>query len=272
MSAYLNHFAFEFKTGLRNPSQSFLNYLFPLAFYAMMGLVMTQINPGFKAVLIPAMIVFAAMCGTILGLPSPLVEAREAGIFRSFKINGVPAASILVIPMQSAMIHGLLVCAVIAVTGGPLFGGTEPQNWLYLALLTLATTFTFGAIGTLIGVVSANARATIFYSQGIFLPSMLLGGLMVPLDMLPKSIQPVSALLPTAHAMQALLGAAYGVQTVFNPLTATIVLLSSGVLALGLAVYLFNWDSRNQSRRGHPLMALIALAPYVVFAVAQAMS
>jgi hypothetical protein len=43
-----------------------------------------------------------------------------------------------------------------------------------------------------------------------------------------------------------------------------LVLLSSGILALALSVYLFNWDSKNQSRRGHPLMALIALAPYVI--------
>jgi hypothetical protein len=30
-----------------------------------------------------------------------------------------------------------------------------------------------------------------------------------------------------------------------------------------LAIYLFNWDSKNKTRHGHPLMALLALAPYV---------
>ncbi len=48
MTALANHFSFEFKTGLRNPSALMLNYLFPLGFYAMMGLVMAQINPGFR--------------------------------------------------------------------------------------------------------------------------------------------------------------------------------------------------------------------------------
>jgi len=32
----------------------------------------------------------------------------------------------------------------------------------------------------------------------------------------------------------------------------------------GLAVYLFSWDSRNTARRGHPLLALLFLLPFVV--------
>ena len=47
MSAFLNHFTYEFKSGIRNRSLLLLNYLFPLGFYVMMGLVMTAINPGF---------------------------------------------------------------------------------------------------------------------------------------------------------------------------------------------------------------------------------
>ncbi len=90
MSAFLNHFLFEFKTGLRNSNNLLMNYLFPLGFYAMMGLIMTRIFPGFDQVLIPSMVVFVAMASNILGLPNPLVEMREAGVFRSFKINGVP--------------------------------------------------------------------------------------------------------------------------------------------------------------------------------------
>jgi hypothetical protein len=41
-------------------------------------------------------------------------------------------------------------------------------------------------------------------------------------------------------------------------------LLISGILAFGLAVYLFSWDSRNTTRRGHPLLALLVLLPYVL--------
>jgi len=264
MTAFTNHFTYEFKTGLRNPSLLMMNYLFPLGFYAMMGLIMTKVNPGFTQLLIPAMVVFAAMTSTILGLPGPLVELREAGVFRSFKINGVPVPSILAIPTLTTIFHALIVATIIALTGAPLFGGVAPTNWTAFILVTLVAVFTFGAIGTLIGVVAASSRGTVLYSQLIFLPSMLLGGMMMPISSLPASVRPISMLLPTAHVMQAYTGLAYGQGTVTNPVSALVILAISGVLAFGLASYLFNWDSRNNVRRGHPLLALLVLVPYLV--------
>ena len=264
MTAFLHHFAFEFKTGLRNSTLLFMNYLFPLGVYAIMGLVMTQVNPMFTDGLLPAMIIFVIMGGSLLGLPSPLVEDREAGIYRSYKINGVPAASIVAIPVLTTTFHALIVATIVALTAGPVFGGVMPLHWWPVVWLSVLAAFTCSAIGALIGVVAPDNRATVLLSQLVFLPSMLIGGLMMPLSILPESVQPFAGLLPTAHAMQAFEGLAYARETVFAPTTSVLVLLSSGLIAFGLAIYLFNWDSRNQTRRGHPLMGLLVMVPYVI--------
>lgn len=264
MTAFLQHFTFEFKTGLRNSTLLFMNYLFPLGVYAFLGLVMTQVNPFFVDTLVPAMIVFVILGGTILGLPSPVVEAREAGVYRSFKINGVPAASIVAIPVLTTTFHAMIAAGIVALTAVPLFGAVAPTHWWPIAGVAALMAFTCSAIGALIGVVAANNRATTLLSQLIFLPSMIIGGMMLPLSMLPESVQRFAGLLPSAHAMQALEGLAYGRTTTFAPTASLLILLTSGLLAFGLAIYLFNWDSRNQTRRGHPLMALIALVPYLV--------
>jgi len=58
MTAFTQHFSFEFKTGIRNPGLMLMNYLLPLGFYAMMGAIMVKINPTFGETLIPAMILF----------------------------------------------------------------------------------------------------------------------------------------------------------------------------------------------------------------------
>lgn len=263
MTAFANHFAFEFKTGIRNSSLMFMNYLFPLAFYAMMGVVMTSINPLFRESMVPAMAIFTVTCSTILSLPNPLVESREAGIFRSFKINGVPALSILAIPALSTVFHGLIVSVVITVLAGPLFGAVVPLNWVAFGGVTLLAAFSSAALGALIGVIATEARSTVLFSQMIFLPSMLLGGLMLPTEILPAALRPVAGMLPATYAMQAYQGLAYGQPTVVRPLVAVGVLLSGGVLAFALATFLFSWDSRNASRRGHPVLALLALLPYL---------
>ncbi|MBN2676863.1 MAG: ABC transporter permease [Anaerolineaceae bacterium] len=264
MIAFYNHFAFEFKTGLRNSNNLMMNYLFPLGFYAMMGLVMTRIFPGFDQVLIPAMVVFATMASSLLGLPGPQVELREAGVFRSYKINGVPAISILIIPVLTTIFHTLIVSSIIALSARPLFGGVAPLHIVPFILITLLAAFNFSAISALIGVISTNSRATVLWSQLIFLPSMLIGGMMVPISMLPEGIQPLTALLPSSHAMQAFLGLAYGQPTSFNTTVSIAVLAISLLLAFGLAIHLFNWDTKNKTRRGHPLMALLVLIPYIV--------
>jgi ABC-2 type transport system permease protein len=264
MKAFLHHLSYEFQSGLRSPERILLNYLFPLGFYLLLGALMSQVNPLFPKTMIPALVVFNALAAAILGLPSPLIEARQAGVFRSFKINAVPALSIVAVPTLTTMVHGLISSAVVAVTAPVLFKATPPTNWLGFAAVAVVTMFGVAGIGTLIGVVSQSGQASVLWSQLIFLPSMLLGGLMMPLEILPAGAQRFAVLLPPAHAMQALLGYGYGLPTNLDPLRALVVLLAGGLLAFGLALYLFSWDSQNATRRGHPALALLALVPYVV--------
>jgi len=264
MTAFLNHFSFEFRTGLRNKTLLLMNYLLPLGFYAMMGLIMTEINPLFLETMIPAMVVFAILVATLLGLPDPLVTAREAGILRSYKINGVPAASILVIPALTTALHVLLVTAIITSTAPVFFDAPLPTDWLGFALTVLATAFACAGLGVLIGVISPSSRTTVLWSQLIFLPSMMLGGMMLPYTLLPATARKIAQLLPATQAMNAFRGLGQGLAADFSPQGSLAILATSGVLAFALAIYLFNWDRRNSTQRGHPLLALLALLPYAV--------
>ncbi len=264
MTAFVHHLGFEFRSGLRNSTSMLMYYLFPLGFYALMGVVMVQINPDFGELLIPSMVLVTLMAGTLLGLPGELVEEREAGIFRSFKVNGVPAISILVVPLLASAFHGTIGSAVIALTAGPLFGVTVPTNWVAFILITLLSAFTLGSLAVLIGVVSTSSRATVLWSQLVFLPSMLIGGLMVDLELIPSTVRGFSGLLPSTYAMQAYRGLAYGAETVFDPTLSVLVLAVGGVVAFTLAVSLFSWDRKNSTRRLHPALALLAIVPYAV--------
>lgn len=241
-----------------------MNYLFPLGFYLLMGFVMPEINPLFLETMIPAMVVFAILAATLLGLPDPLVNAREAGIFRSYKINEVPAISILSIPALTTGLHLAIVTVIITFSAPLLFDAPLPVSWFGYVLTFIVTAFACSGIGVLIGVISSSTRSTVLWSQLIFLPSMLLGGLMLPYSMLPDAVQKVAQLLPSTQAMNAFNGLAMGNVADFSPWVSIIILFFSGLLAFGLAVYLFSWDSHNTTRRGHLLLALLAWLPYVV--------
>jgi ABC-2 type transport system permease protein len=263
MNALVNHFSFEFRTGIREKSLLLMNYLFPLGFYILVSLFMGQMNPAFKETMVPGMIVFAITTATILGLRNPLVSARESGIFRSYKINGVPALSILSIPVMTSVLHVIVVSAIITITAPLLFGATLPVNWAAFILVVLVTAFVCAGFGVLIGVISANTRVTILWSQLIFLPSIMLGGIMVPHNILPGVLGKISMLLPATYAMDAFRGLAFIQTSSLNPIVSITILIVSGILTFALASYLFSWDSRNSTRR-RPVLALLALAPFVV--------
>jgi ABC-2 type transport system permease protein len=264
VNAFLNHFSFEFRTGIRNKQLLLMNYLFPLGFYLMMGFVMGAINPVFVDTMTPAMVIFAVLAATLLGIPDPLVNARENGIFRSYKINGVPSISILIIPTLTTMLHLVIVSAIITLTAPLLFDAPAPVNWLNDVLVFAVFAFVMASISVLIGVIAPNSRVTVLYSQIIFIPSILLAGMMFPYEMLPEAAGRIARLLPATQAMNAFKGLAMGGVPDFNPWMSVIILLAGGLLAFGLAVYLFNWDRRNSTRRGHPLLALLFLLPFVV--------
>ena len=264
MSAFASHFSFEFRTGIRDKTLLLMNYLFPLGLYVLLGFLMADLNPDFVPTMIPAMIIIAILSGTILSLPNPLVTAREAGIFRSYKINGVPAISILTIPALTTILHMVVVAVIITATAPLFFNAPPPVNWGGFILFFLLAAFAHAGLGTLISVISSSTRAVVLWSQLIFLPSMLMGGLMIPSSMLPGALGKVGLLLPATHAMNAFQGFAQNQATAFDPLWSVVILLAGGILSFGLANYLFCWDSLNKTRRGHPALALLALLPYAI--------
>lgn len=264
MSAFIHHFSFEFRTGIRNKTLLMMNYLFPIGFFLMMGLVMVGINPIFLETMTAGMTVFAVLAATLLGIPDPLVNARENGIFRSYKINGIPATAIVVMPVLTTMLHLTIVAIIINILSPLLFDAPLPSNWLNYALVFAALAFVMAGISVLIGVIAPNSRVTVLYSQLFFIPSILLGGMMFPYNLLPEAVGKVAQLFPATQAMNAFNGLAMGGTADFNPWGSVAALFASGLLAFGTAVYLFSWDSRNTERRGHPLMALLFLLPFVI--------
>jgi ABC-2 type transport system permease protein len=262
MNAFIHHFSFEFRAGIRHKQLLLMNYLFPLGFYLLMGAILAEINPIFQKDMIPAMVIFTILAATSMGIPIALATARENGIFRSYKINGVPALSILTVSALTTTLHLLITAAVITISAPILFDAPMPVNWLNFVLVFTVTAANCASISVLIGVVSSSSRETILWSQLIFVTSILLGGLMFPHHMLPEVAGKISKLLPATHAMNAFNGLAMGKVADFSPWGSVVVLLLGSLLAFALAVYLFSWDQHNTTRRGHPLLGILSFLPF----------
>lgn len=264
MRAVGRHAAFEFGSGLRNRAMLLLLYLFPLGFFLLGSALMVGVNPFFRDTLVPAMVIFALLAGCLLGLPDPIVSAREAGIYRSFRVHGVPAAAILLLPAAATLVHLALVATVITIAGPLLFDAPPPVRPGAYVGVFLAAGLAHAGLGLLIAVVSASTRATVLWSQLVFLPSVLLGGLMMPSEVIPQGLATVARLLPATHAMNAMRGLAYDQATGWSAAGSLLVLIAGAFVAVALAVWLFQWDRRSEERRAPPILGVLALVPYVL--------
>jgi len=267
MKAFSLHLLIDLKAGLRDKTLLLMNYLFPLGFYIIIGGIMPKLNPGYLPMLIPSMMIFSILVSTILGLPNSLVASRDSGIFRSYKINGVSKLSMLGIPTVSTVLHTIIVIIIILLSAPILFNAKLPQDILGFIIVFIATLIVFSGFAVLIGVVAQNASTTIIYAQALFLPSMLIGGLMFPTSSLPNSITKFGRLLPTTYAMDAYQALANNQVANFDPIISIGILVLSGLISLYLSWYLFRLDSNNTSKAKSNILALGALIPFVATAI-----
>ncbi len=265
MKAFLHHLAYDFRTGIRDRSKLLMYYLFPLVFFILVGTFMTSINPGFRQTMIPAMMVFAFMSSALLSLPGMLVSARETGVLRSLRINGVPSATVLTIPVISTAAHMAVISLIIAFAGARFFGAALPSNLPGFLAAALLSYLAYAGVGVLIGVAASNGTAQILLGQIFYIPSMLLGGLMVPSSMLPPALARVGLLLPATHAMQALTGLGFAGGSV--NWTSVGVLAASAVFSFVLAALLFQWDSRATQPSRKAVAAALGIIPFALAAI-----
>ncbi len=259
MRAYLHHFGYEFRAGVRDRSLMLLNYLFPFVFFVLAGAFMSGINPGFTEYMIPAMTVFAIMSCFLLGMPSTLVSARDAGVFRSYRINGVPGWATLGIPVIANTIHMAAITVIIGIVGSLAMKAELPGRIDIFVLAWILGVAAISGAGALISVISGSSVSATLIAQVVFIPSMILGGLMTPPGALSPVLSRIAYLWPASHIMRVFrLAPGWG--------ASALVLGFGALLALACAAYLYEWDPKNRRAMKYKLVGLAALVPYIIAA------
>ncbi len=239
MNAFFNHLWLQFKMDIRERSTLLIFYLVPLTFYFVMGAVFSSINPSLRQTLSAAMIIFAVTMGAVLGIPAPIVKMRESGVLRSYRIYGIPESAVLLTQAVSAFFHLLIVSVIIFSTAPLLYGADYPQSFSGYFLTILLLLFANIAIGLFIGVAAGSQTAAVMLSQAIFLPTVLLGGIMFPASMLPELLRMLGHLLPATYIMQLFYGLAFRMPTDIGIALSLCAAAGFGVAAAGFAALRF---------------------------------
>ncbi|ARC86487.1 ABC-2 type transporter family protein [Clostridium argentinense CDC 2741] len=262
MKAFINHLFFNLKSGIRDRSLLLMNYLFPIAFYLLIGGIMPKLNPSYGENLIPSMMIFVIIVSTLLGMPNGIVISRNDGIFRSYKINGVPKLSIISIPTISTAIHSIIVTIFIVIIAPILFNVEINFNPLSIIVVFICMYVACSGLALIIGTIADNTSLVVLLAQLIFLPSMLIGGLMLPTSNLPSSLAKAGRLLPTSYAMDLFEALNETGNASFGSGISIAILLLSGLISYVLAIYLYRSDSNYRSKK--LFLGLLSMMPFLV--------
>ena len=198
MRAFLYGVFLQWKLDMRSKTLLITCYIVPLLFFAVMGGIFTSVMPQAKDTLIQSMTVFGVTMGALIGLPPSLVEIYSTDIKKVYKANGVPLYLGLVLTNISAYIH-LFIMSVVLYFAAPLAFNAEipdnPERYFISLAVFIAVSL---SIASIIGLAVKDQAKTSIVSIIVFLPSILLSGIMFPIDLLPKSFQTAGKIFPAS--------------------------------------------------------------------------
>ena len=230
MSAFLYGVSLQWKLDIRSKTLLITCYMVPLLFFAVMGGIFTSVMPEARYTLIQSMTVFGVTMGALIGLPPSLVEIYSSDIKKVYKANGVPLYLGLVLTNISAYIH-LFIMSIILYIAAPLaFNAEIPENpVLYFASLAIFIAVSL-SIASIIGLVVKDQAKTSMVSIIIFLPSIMLSGIMFPIELLPKAFEMAGKIFPASWGYKVMADSTFQLENLL-PL---VVILILAICACGI--------------------------------------
>ena len=196
MNCFLYSLVLQWKLDIRSKSLLVTFYIVPLLFFLIMGGIFTSVMPGMRSTLIQSMIVMSVSMGAFLGLPPSLVEIYGSDIKKIYNANGVPIYLGLLTMVLSAFVHLMMTCIVILLLAPILFKASLPtQLPIFLLSLTIYIIMSL-SIGSILGLTLKNQAKLTMLAQLVFLPSIMLSGIMFPISLLPDFLQVIGHVFP----------------------------------------------------------------------------
>ena len=191
--------------------------------------------------LLPGSISLAVIAASLVSLAISTGYERAYGVIK--RLGGSPAGSSVVVASKTASVVIVEIVQLVLLVGiavgllgwapGP--GASAP---LVLAALVLGT-IAFAGLGLLMAG-TLRAEATLALANLLFLLSLVLGGIVIPLDRLPGPVASVAEVLPPAALTDSL---AVGLGMSPKDATEPMALLAGwAILFAVLAARRFRWD------------------------------
>lgn len=205
MNVFFYGVSLQLKLDMRSKSLLVTCYIVPLIFFLLMGGIFTSVMPDMRTTLIQSMMVMSVSMGSFIGLPPSLIETYGSDVKKLYKANGVPLYLGLVTMFLSAFMHLMISCVMILLLAPLLFEAILPVQLPFFFLALIIYIVVSLSIGSILGLVVKNQAKLTMIAQLVFLPSIMLSGIMFPIDLLPDFLKVIGRIFPAFRGYRLML-------------------------------------------------------------------
>ena len=193
-------------SALRDPRYLMLAVVAPIGFYLLFSSLFGQqtATPGVKVqvALIVSMSVFGAMWAVLSATGPRIAQECSVGWLRQLKLLPVRPSAVLMGRLLAALALAVAAPAIVLVflTGAIVHGvSLSAGRWVALLAVIWLGMIPVGALGLVIGY-AADAEVAFGIVYGLYMVLAALGGLWMPMSILPSGLQTIGKLLPSYRA------------------------------------------------------------------------
>lgn len=241
IAATLAQTAIELRFSLRRGENMLVTILIPAAVLIFFASVDVLPSGSGRPVdfLLPGSIALAVIATGLVSLGIATAYERQYGVLKRLGGSPLTRSNLIVAKIGGVLtVEAFQVALLVAIGLGLGWSPGPGTSVALLVLILVLGTAVFAGLGLLLAG-ALRAEVTMALANGLFLGSMLLGGIIVPLDRLPGAVAGVAAWFPGA-ALADGLRIAFG--TAGDAALPLAILSAWAIGAVVLAARTFKWD------------------------------
>ena len=214
----------------------------PPAFYALFALAMGQGSAEVATRTLATFGVFAVMGPALFGFGANISAERESGQLELKRLSPMPAGAQIAAKVAATTVFSMASFALLYILG--IIGGVQLSalQWVMLVAVHTLAIIPFALIGLGIGYRMGN-KGAIAVANIVFLAMAVLGGLWMPIAVLPALMQSFAWALPSYHLGE------IAMMAVGQSDSANLWLHAGPLALITLAAGLFAWTGERQQSR-----------------------
>jgi ABC-type multidrug transport system permease subunit len=272
MKGILRHLILTLRLNFRAKQALVYGYLVPIFFLIAFGSVFHSSVPPLLHEM-GQLVTITILGGACFGMPTSMVSERERGVWRRYRLLPAATGGLIISAMVARYLIVLLAVIMQFCLAWCLYRTPFPAEPFQMWIAYTVVCFAFLGMGLVIAMLADAVPAVQALGQAIFLPMIMIGGVGVPLRILPLWAQHVAGYLPGRYAVE-IFDACYlqGGGGLGRSGFEIVALLVIGSAACVAGAQMFRWDPGQRLQAGARRWIVLALAGWAAVGVSAEVS